>query len=469
LGEIYNVSVDMEEPYNVYCGLQDHEVWKGPSNSWKGEISIEDWVLIGMWDGMYCPVDPTDSRWFYTTTQFGAHHRVDQQMSERVRIEPKAKKGDPKYRYPWSPPLIISPHNPSILYTGGQMLLQSLDRGRNWIELSPDLTTNDSAKIAGKGHMMYCTLTTISESPVKAGVIWVGTDDGRVHLTPDFGRTWIEMTGKLVSLWAPADRWTTRVFASNHNDSVAYVCKSGFKFDDFKPYLFKTTDYGKTWTDISEGLPDSPVNVVIEDAVNPNLLFIGNDEGVFFSLSGGESWQPMEGNIPTVPIKDLVIHPREHDLVIGTYGRGLYITNISWLQQMKPEVLDSEAWFFNIQSKPVRNTSEAAYWGNNRLMGDNHLFTANEPNGLRFDYWLRKELKDNPEFYIYDLKGKAIDTISGTKLAGHNLANWQTWDQEPGTYKIILKTAKNELTRYGEIRTALHYPLLNYGKRPNTD
>lgn len=143
------------------------------------------------------------------------------------------------------------------------MLLQSLDRGDTWIELSPDLTTNDSVKIAGKGHMMYCTITTISESPVKAGVIWVGTDDGRVHVTPDFGKTWIEVTDTLVSLGAPADCWVTRVFASNFSDSTAYVCKSGFKFDDFKPYVFKTTDMGKTWTDISEGLPEYPVNVII--------------------------------------------------------------------------------------------------------------------------------------------------------------------------------------------------------------
>ncbi len=287
LGEVYHVSVDMEEPYNIYAGLQDHEVWKGPSNSWKGEISLEDWFLIGMWDGMYCPVDPTDSRWFYTTTQFGAHQRVDQKKAERKRIEPKAPKGDPKYRYPWDPPLIISPHNPSILYTGGQMLLQSLDRGETWIELSPDLTTNDSIKIAGKGHMMYCTLTTISESPKKPGLIWVGTDDGRVHMTPDFGKTWNEFTNTISETGVPSEFWTTRVFASKFDDNTAYVCKSGFKFDDFKPYVFKTNDKGKTWVNIAVGLPDYPVNVIIEDLKNPNLLFVGNDIGIYFSLDAG--------------------------------------------------------------------------------------------------------------------------------------------------------------------------------------
>jgi len=459
LGEVYHVSADMAEPYNVYCGLQDHEVWKGPVNSWKGEISLEDWFLIGKWDGMYCPVDTSNNRWFYATTQFGAHLRVDQKTGTRVNIEPKAPKGHPRYRFPWDPPLIISPHNQAILYTGGQMLLQSLDRGNTWIEISPDLTTNDSVKIAGKGHMMYCTITTISESPVKAGVIWVGTDDGRVHVTPDFGKTWIEVTDKITALGAPADRWTTRVVASRFSDSTAYICKSGFKFDDFKPYVFKTTDMGKTWLNISYGLPDSPVNVIIEDDENPDLLFAGNDQGIYFSLDAGETWQRMEGNMPDVPVNDLVIHPREHDLIAGTYGRGMFITNINWLQQMKPAVINSDIWFFDIQPKPVRNVSDAAFWGNNRLMGDNHLFTPNEPNGLRFDYRLKKELKEDPEFFIYNDTGQPVDTIEGTKHPGINTVRWRTWDQKPGTYKVVLKTGKTETEKYGVLKPRIVYPI----------
>lgn len=462
MGEVYNISADMEEPYNVYCGLQDHEVWKGPSNSWKGEISLEDWFLIGKWDGMYCPIDQTDSRWFYTTTQFGAHLRVDQKTGTRVNIEPKASKGHPRYRFPWDPPLIISPHNPAILYTGGQMLLQSLDKGDTWIELSTDLTTNDSVKIAGKGHMIYCTITTISESPVKAGVIWVGTDDGRVHVTPDFGKTWIEFTQKLVDAGVPADRWATRVFASNFSDSTAYVCKSGFKFDDFKPYVFKTTDMGNTWKNISRGLPDYSVNMIIEDAKNPDLLFVGNDRGIYFSLDDGEDWQLMEGNIPVVPVNDLLIHPRENDLIAGTYGRGMYIMNINWLQQMKPVVLDSDVWFFDIQPKPVRNISDAAFWGNNRMMGDSHLFTSNEPNGLRFDYFLKKVLKKAPVFFVYNDTGQPMDTLTGSNNSGINTVRWQTWNQSRGTYKVVMKAGKTEIVKYAALKPGIIYPLLNW-------
>ncbi len=465
LGEVYNVSADMEEPYNIYAGLQDHEVWKGPSNSWKGEISLEDWFLIGRWDGMYCPVDQTDSRWFYATTQFGAHLRVDQKTGTRKYIEPRAPEGQPKYRFPWDPALIISPHNPGILYTGGQMLLQSLDRGDTWTELSPDLTTNDSVKIAGKGHMMYCTITTISESPLKAGLIWVGTDDGRVHVTPDFGKSWKEVTQKLVEMGAPSDRWANRVVASAFNDSVAYVCKSGFKFDDFKPYLYKTTDLGETWIDISGNLPKQPVNVIIEDIENPNLLFVGNDIGIFYTLDGGLNWERMKGNIPYVPVKDLVIQPRERDLIAGTYGRGVMITNINALEQITPEVFENDIFFFDVRPKPVRNVSDAAYWGNNRLMGDKHLFIPNEPNGLRFDYYLNEKQKNEPEFFIYNAEDKAMDTLQGSKNAGLNTVRWHTWDEEPGTYKIVLKSGKTEITKYAVLKPRIVYPVMNYREK----
>ncbi len=206
LGEVYNISADMDKPYNVYCGLQDHEVWKGPSNSFKKEISETDWALVGKWDGMYCPVDQTDSRWFYATTQFGAHIRVDQQKSLRTNIEPKTPKGHPAYRFAWDPPLIISPHDHNMLFTGGQMLLQSTDKGDHWKELSPDLTTDNPEKIHGKGHMHFCTITTISESPIQAGLIWLGTDDGRVWLTRDFGKHREEMTQEIAKAGGPSDR-----------------------------------------------------------------------------------------------------------------------------------------------------------------------------------------------------------------------------------------------------------------------
>ena len=209
-------------------------------------------------------------------------------------------------------------------------------------------------------------------------------------------------------------------------------------------------------------LPDQPINVVIEDFKNPQLLFIGNDNGIYFTLDGGLNWQRMEGNIPFVPVKDLVIHPRENDLVAGTYGRGLMITNINVLQQMTPEDINSDIFFFDILPKPVRNVSDAAYWGNNRLMGDKHLFTPNEPNGLRFDYYLKKEVKHEPEFLIYDETGQAGDTLQGTTNAGLNTVYWRTWNEDAGTYKIVLKSGKKEITKYAVLKPRIIYPVMNY-------
>jgi len=298
LGEIYAVEVDNEVPYNIYVSLQDHEIWKGPSNSWRGQITIEDWKLIGKWDGMYCKVDPSN-RWAYTTTQFGGHQRVDMWKGERVDIEPRREKGKPPYRFGWTPPLLISPHNPDIIYTGAQVLLMSLDRGDHWIEISPDLTTNDPEKIVGRGHIMYCTITTISESPIRAGLIWVGTDDGRVHVTEDFGKSWRDCTKAIAASGGPEHFWVTRVFASHHFPGRAYVTKAGFKFDDFRPFVFRTDDYGKSWVNITGNLPQASVNVIFEDRVNPNLLFVGTDRGVYVSFTGGKKWLPFNNNMPS--------------------------------------------------------------------------------------------------------------------------------------------------------------------------
>ncbi|MDX1315195.1 MAG: glycosyl hydrolase, partial [Eudoraea sp.] len=232
LGEIYMVEVDRHEPYNIYIGLQDHEVWKGPSNSWSGQIGIEDWVIVGMWDGMYCKVDPVDNRWLYFTSQFGAHHRVDQSTGERVAITPKPPKGGERYRYTWNTPIVLSPHNSKVLYTGGQMLLRSSDQGESWEEISPDLTKNDKVKIAGTGHVMYCTIVSIDESPKEPGLIWVGTDDGKIHMTRNGGEKWTEFTGELEKIGMPHERWTARVAASKHKAGRVYIAKNGYRNDD---------------------------------------------------------------------------------------------------------------------------------------------------------------------------------------------------------------------------------------------
>jgi photosystem II stability/assembly factor-like uncharacterized protein len=462
LGEVYQVEVDNAIPYNLYIGLQDHETWKGPSNSWSGEVNAADWTIVGMWDGMYCKVDPEDNKWLYFTTQFGAHHRENQQTGERIPIAPQAAPGEDYYRYTWTTPLALSPHNSSIIYTGGQKLLRSLDRGNTWEAISPDLTDNDPVKRAGKGHIRYCSISTISESPLKAGVIWVGTDDGHVHLTRDFGHTWEEMTAKLTSLGAPSDRWVSRVFSSSHQQGTAYVTKSGFTFDDPKPYVYKTTDFGKSWVSISSNLPDQPVNVIYEDKKNPDLLFVGNENGVYVSLNGGSSWDPFKVNMPPVPVKDLLVHPRENDLVAGTYGRGVWITDVSPLQQFTKAVRDSGMYLFDIDPKPQINYSQQATWGNYQMTGSNQLRTPNEQNGMELWYYFSTEDKSNATIRINDESGKKIYEKSIAVKKGIGKIFWNTEQAYPGRYTVILSEKQRSVEKKGVVTGRWIWPVLNW-------
>ena len=442
LGEIYTVEVDNADPYNIYLGLQDHEAWKAPVNGWSGRVGIEDWDLIGMWDGMYTVVDPNENQWVYITTQFGAHRRESQLTGERVSIEPKSLDDENPYRYCWTTPLEMSPHNSGILYTGGQMLLRSLDRGDHWEEISPDLTTNDPVKIAGRGHMMYCTITTISESPVKAGVIWVGTDDGRVHLTRDHGQNWEEFTDPIAALGGDKDYWVSRVYASEHDVGTAYVCKSGFRHDDFRPLVFKTTDFGKSWALINSGISRAPVNVIIEDHLRKDLLFLGNDNGVYFSVNGGAQWQSLALNMPVVAVKDMKIQPRENDLVVGTYGRGAFITDITPLQQWEKLGMKMTN-FLQVEDKPVRNYSRKAAWGNFRMEGDNHLSTPNESNGWVLYYGFNGKLPKEAFFVIEDASGKELDLVKLNPEKGFHRLVYETEDMVPGEYVITLVADKD--------------------------
>ena len=464
LGEIYAVEVDGTDPYNIYASLQDHEVWKGPVNSWSGSVGIEDWVIVGMWDGMYSKVNPENNRWLYFTTQFGKHHRVDQLQGERVEIAPRASEGKPFFRYTWTTPIALSPHNPDIIYTGGQMLLRSLNRGETWEETSPDLTSNDPIKIAGKGHIMFCTITTISESPRKAGVIWVGTDDGKVHVTRDHGAHWQEVTASINKAGGPRDTWVSRVFASSHDEAVAYVTKSGYSEDVFKPFIYSTRDYGKSWEDISSNLPSAPVSVVFEDRVNPDLLFVGNDQGVYFTLNGGREWIPLRNNMPPVPVRDLLIHPREKDLVVGTYGRGVWVTHIAPFEELNEKILEEEFYLFHIVDRPVMNFSQRASWGNFHMTGDAHLRTPNEPSGFQIFYYQRDKREQPLELSIEDGEGKEVARLKTENEAGIHKIVWNSPDKEPGTFMFILTDGKKMLSRKGTLKPRIFWPVGNPGQ-----
>lgn len=421
LGEFYAIGVDMEDPYNIYGGMQDHDSWKGPSNGWAGEVTLTDWVTVGGGDGMYNCIDPTDSRWVYNNREMGAMWRLDQKLGVQTSITPRREPGKEAPRFNWTPPVMLSPHNPAIVYTGAQVLFRSLDRGDHWTEVSPDLTTNEKAKQRGAGNISYCTITTISESPLKPGIIWVGTDDGKVQVTKDGGATWTDRTAKIAAVGGPENFWVSRVLASPHDAGTAFVAKTGLRFDDFRACLYKTADYGETWTALNAGLPGKPINVVIQDRKNANLLFVGAEQGVYVSIDGGRKWVPFKNNMPWVKVTDLVIHPRENDLVVATYGRGLFVTDITPLQELNENVLGQDVFLFEIEPKVQRIYGGI---GNYQLLGDSHPMTPNEPNAVVINYYLKEKAAAKVNIRVTDPYGKVLREINGKGEAGMNTAQW---------------------------------------------
>ena len=469
LTEFYAVGVDMEDPYNIYGGLQDHDSWKGPSNGWAGEISSSDWVTVGGGDGMFNQIDPTDSRWLYNGREMGAMWRLDQKTGVQTSIRPSRPAGAPALRFNWTPPIALSPHNPAIVYAGAQVVFRSLDRGDHWMEISPDLTTNEDAKLHGEGNISYCTLTTLAESPARAGVIWAGADDGKVQVTRDDGASWLDRTASLASAGAPADFWVSRVFPSPHDAATCFVAKTGWRLDDFKPVLFKTADFGETWVPIMGNLPaDKPVNVVVQDRKNASLLFAGTEQGVYVTVDGGKTWLPFKQNMPWVKVTDLVIHPRENDLVVGTYGRGLYVTDIAPLQEMTLEMLGQDVFLFNIEPRTQRVYGGI---GNYQLLGDTPLFTPNEPNAAAIRYYLKDKPAGTIKVTVTDPFGTLYGELTGKPEAGIGTVLWDMraprpqgqagaqrgfgggvrW-AEPGEYVVTLEADGKKLTKKAVIR-----------------
>ena len=406
LGEVYAIGVDMEQPYHIYEGLQDHENWKGPSNGWSGRVNIDDWVTVGIGDGMYNEPDPT-GRWLYNTQEFGTLGRVDMELRTRTIVDPTKPNApnpfqnigrlggrggnDPNtilYRFNWIAPVRISPWDHDTIYYGSQFLLRSKDRGDHWDMISPDLTTNNAERINTRDtSIQHCTIVTIAESPAQAGVIWVGTDDGKAQVTRDGGAHWSDVTAKIAAAGGPEDAWVTRVYGSRFAPGTAYITKSRRRQDDYRPLVFRTTDLGATWTKLTAGLPErAEAAAIVEDTVNPDLLFVGTSAGVYVSFDRGANWVPFRSNMPPAPVTDLLVHPREGDLVVGTYGRGVWVTNIVPLRGMGGNFLSSDAGLLPIRSFAQRNEGS---WGNYRLLGDRYPTTPNEANGMTIAYYLK--------------------------------------------------------------------------------
>jgi hypothetical protein len=424
---------------------------------------------------MYNVVDPEDSRWLFNASQLGAIQRVDQRAGTSRSIRPPARRSGQPYRFHWTAPIHLSPHNPRTVYLGAQVLLRSVNRGDSWQEISPDLTTNAPEKT--KGNIEFCTLTTIAESPLTPGVIWVGTDDGKVQVTRDSGGTWKDLTAGITAAGGPADHYVTRVVASPHKDGTAFVTKTGWHRDDYRPFVFRTDDFGDTWTSIGAGIPEGTVYAFAQDRKNADLLFVGSEMGVYASLDGGKAWAPFGTGLPPYPlVHDLLIHPRENDLVVATHSRGVFIADITPLQEATAAVLAKDAHLFAVE--PKIQWPRRAIGGT--IGGDRQFVAPNEPAGLTVNYFLKSGVKDTVTVRILDAAGETVAVLDGKGAAGLNAVLWdfrrtgaQTPSQAqagqasatpgprpqiplapPGEYTVVLEIGEKKLTTRATVRPA---------------
>ncbi|MBT3959939.1 MAG: hypothetical protein HOE94_16025 [Gemmatimonadales bacterium] len=380
LAQFYAIGLDNSYPYRVAGGLQDNgSAMAYNTNPAGGPVRLEDWSRVGGGDGMFNEFDWCEGRFLYNESQFGPISRLDLETGESKGIRHQ----DADMRYNWMAPIMVSPHNCDVVFHAGNKLMRSPFRGETWEVISPDLSKNDPATLTtgkgGDGNIQYGTITTIDESILKAGLIWAGTDDGNVQVTQDGGDNWADVTDNIPN---NPEYWVTRVEASHHELGTAYVSFSGLRNDDFGAYVYKTSNFGESWTDISSNLPESSVNVVIEHYENPNLLFVGTDLQVHASLDGGMNWQSMKGDMPTVPVHDIEIHTRENDLVVGTHGRGIYIADVSELSQVNSMNMTAQAHLFDPEDK-VR------YVASDRMNRSYSNFDGeSEPSGSTLGYYL---------------------------------------------------------------------------------
>jgi photosystem II stability/assembly factor-like uncharacterized protein len=424
VAQFYAISYDMEEPYNVYGGLQDNGSMRGPSTmKGGGSIPFEAWYRVGGGDGMFNVVDPTDSRWLYNESQFGAIQRLDQRTGQSRSIRYSRPSGQEELRWNWASPILISPHNPEVIYHAANVLLRSSNRGDTWTEISPDLTKNLPERRNGSGNIQYATITTIDESPIISGLIWAGTDDGNVQVTRDGGKSWTNVTAKING---HPGYWVSRVTASSHDPGTAYVSVTGLRHDDFKPFVWKTTDYGATWTSLAGNLPNESVNVIREDRRNPNLLFAGTDRGVYGSLDGGKSWNRMNNGLTTIPVHDLAIHPREHELIVGTHGRGIYIADIAGLQALTTDALSADAVL-----APIVRTIQYTAGLRPSVASLNYDGQSRLP-GAHINYYL-KSAASGVTVRVYQGARLIAETASAPGKAGLNTVRWTLQSQRPMT------------------------------------
>ena len=440
VGQFYTVYADNQKNYKVYGGLQDNGVWVANNNAkmdkrWKqtGKNPYES--LMGG-DGMQVAVDDRNPNIVYTGYQFGNYYRIDRETGSQKYIQPKHTLGETPYRFNWQTPIQLSKHNQDILYLGGNKLHRSLDKGNTWQAISDDLTQGGK-----KGNVAYGTLTSISESPFQFGLLYVGSDDGFVHVSKNGGGSWEKVSNNL-----PQNLWVSRVIASKHKKERVYVTLNGYRFDDFTSCVYRSDDYGKTWKNIGENVPTSPVNVIKEDPKKENILYLGTDNGLYVSFNNGTEWHPFKNGLPNVAVHDLVVQPTAKHLIVATHGRSLYKADVTSLQNFESK----EAIF------AIKNIRKRGSWGSSwsKWLKPNtpkvvipFYVNSNKNTSVNIysDAILVNSLKINAEKgfneAVYDVsfskKGKK-DYLKKYKKALIKKAKNEVYYLPKGTYKVVI-------------------------------
>lgn len=411
ISQFYMIGLDMQDPYRVYGGLQDNGSWGGPSRTDNpAGILNKDWTRVLGADGFHCQVPPDDPSTVYAEGQYGKLSRIDLRAKRTTAITPKMQ--NETYRFNWSAPLILSAHDSKTLYYGGNALFKTTDRGATWKRISEDLTHGKfNTKSASTGH----TLTTIAESPLQPGVVYVGSDDGRIHVTQNDGKTWTDLSAKVPKL--PRDRHVTRLECSPYAAETVFLSVSRHRNDDREPYVYRSDDFGQTWKSIASDLPSGgPVHVIRQDPKNKDLLYAGTELGLYVSFDAGGSWQRLRQGLPHVPVHDVVVHPRALDLVVATHGRGIYVLDAMPLQELTAKVREQKAHLFTVREAALKKPRQPEEAPSRTYAG------VNPPDGLVIHYYLRE--KGEVTLEVADSKGKQVVKLEAAGEAGVNRAVW---------------------------------------------
>jgi photosystem II stability/assembly factor-like uncharacterized protein len=437
ISQFYHVSLDKDDPYHVYGGLQDNSSWVGDS-AYPSGVTSSRWENMFGGDGFWMFADPSDRDYLYAEAQGGTIGRVNIHTHETRDIQPRLGAEDlkryTKLRFNWNTPIALSPHDGATVYIGSQFLFRSRDHGQSWQRISPDLTTNDPQKqkqeqsggitVDNSAAEMHTTIYSISESPLTAGLIWVGTDDGNVQLTRDAGGHWTNLTANLPGV--PKSAWVNWIQASSFAAGTAYLALDRHTFGDMAPYVYVTTDFGKSWTPLA--VPKDAkgvrgyVHVIKEDTVDPQLLFLGTEFGLWISTDRGSHWAQFKGgHIPAVAVRDLAIQPRDNDLVLATHGRGIWIVDdITPLRHLTPDLTAQEAAF--VSARPTQQRIEAiAGWPSGAA-----AFKGDDPaTGAVITYYQKtRHLFGKLKIEILDAKGTVVDELPASTRRGFNRVVW---------------------------------------------